>query len=509
MPDNLYLLAVDIGTSSTKAVLFDQSLQVISIASREYPIYNPHRGWSEQNPEEIVNAVIQAIRLILHDLPARNKLLALSFSSQQYSILAVDSKGKPLTSSLTWSDTRSKEVASRYQKHPDAEQVYARTGCPIDAIYPLSKIGWLQEQHNFDAGVRFISIKEYVIHQITGQYIVDWATASATGLFDIHQKKWDLTSLGLLGISSDNLSEVVSPRTLLTKVKKDFLTATYLPVETQLVIGGGDGPLANIGVGATSPDILAINVGTSAAARCAVPKAEIDPQGRLWTYVVDEGLWVLGGIVSSGGIVYKWWLDNTVPDKMDKEYFQTITMDVEAIEQEVATTLPGAEGLIFIPYLGGEQCPVWQPDTRGSFFGLDFRHQKGHLTRAVLEGITRSIYRISEQIQFVLRHPFNEIRVTGGLSQSSTWLQIAADMFGLPVSVPKSSEGSAKGAAIIGGLALGLWSSLDQLNDHFDIKYKINPRDEMHELYQSQYEVFLDVLDFCRNISTKWRNKDD
>jgi gluconokinase len=509
MPDNIFLLAVDIGTSATKAVLFNRSLEVVSIARQEYPIYNPHWGWSEQNPDEIFNAVIQAIRLSLHNLPARNKLLALSFSSQQYSILAVDSKGKPLTTSLTWSDTRSKKVASRFQKHPNAEQVYAKTGCPIDAIYPLSKIGWLQEQHNFDTGVRFISIKEYVLHQITGQYIVDWPTASATGLFDIHQKKWDLTSLGLLGITSDNLSELVSPRTLLTKVKKDFLTAADLPAKTQLVIGGGDGPLANIGVGATSPDILAINVGTSAAARCAVPNPEIDPHGRLWTYVVDEGLWVLGGIVSSGGIVYKWWVDNTVPTKMDKVDFQSSTMDVETVEQEVALTPPGAEGLIFVPYLGGEQCPGWQPDTRGSFFGLDFRHQKGHLTRAVLEGITRSLYRVAEQIQMVLTHPFNEIRVTGGLSQSSTWLQIAADMFGVPVTVPKSSEGSAKGAAIIGGLALGLWSSIDQLNDHFNIKYKINPRDEIHELYQSQYEVFLNVLDCCRNISTKWRNKDD
>lgn len=503
MPDKVFLLSVDIGTSATKAVLFNQMLEVVSIARRQYPIHNPHRGWSEQDPEEIVEAVVQAIRQSIENLPGRDKVSVISFSSQQYSLMAVNSNGRPLTNSLTWSDTRSAEIAEKFRKSPQADEIYAKTACPIDAIYPLSKIGWLQEHQEFETGTRFISIKEYVLFRLTGHLIVDWSTASATGMFNIHKNQWDQAALGLLGITSANLSELVSPRTILPGIKKEFLTATGLAIGTPLVIGGGDGPLANLGVGATRPDILAINVGTSAAARCAITKPKVDPKGRLWTYVADEGLWVLGGIVSSGGLVYRWWIENSSPCEAKSESDQLLPAGMEAADRQAAATPPGSEGLLFIPYLGGEQCPNWHPHTRGSFFGLDFRHQRGHMTRAVLEGITRSLYRVAEQIQGMLGHPFREIRVTGGLTQSPVWLQVAADMFGVPVVVPKSIEGSARGAAILGGLALGFWSAPDQVNESFEADGLIAPRPEVHEFYEAQYGLFLNSLSFCRDISTQ------
>jgi gluconokinase len=501
MSDKVHILAVDIGTSATKAVLFNPALEVVSAARRPHQIYHPRRGWSEQDPEEIVEAVIQAIRQIVQGLPARHKPLTLTFSSQQYSILAVDSNGSPLTKSLTWADTRSSDVAERLRKQPEAREIYTRTGCPLDAIYPLSKIGWLRERNDFEAGVRFISIKEYVIFHITNQYIVDWSTASASGLFDIQKHQWDQAALDLLGIRSTDLSRLVSPRTVLPEPGKEFLAATGLPAGTQIVVGGGDGPLANLGVGATRPDILAINAGTSAAARCAVTKALIDPQGRLWTYVVAEGLWVIGGIVSSGGQVFRWWVENTA------QFEKGSNSDMETADREAASTPPGADGLLFIPYLGGEQCPTWHPQTRGGFFGLDFRHQRGHMSRAILEGIARSLYRVAEQIQNVLGQPFSEIRVSGGLTQSPVWLQIAADMFGVPVIVPKSAEGSARGAAILAGLALGLWSTPDQVGGILDIERVIAPRPEVHQFYNSQYGLFLSALDCYRQTTESILNK--
>lgn len=495
------ILAVDIGTSATKAVLYNQALEVVSVARRSYPIYQPHWGWSEQNPEEIVEAVVKAIYQIVQKLPRREKPKTVAFSCQQYSILAVDPKGHPLTNSLTWSDTRSAEVAERLRKRPEAREIYARTACPMDAIYPLSKIGRLREQNEFEAGVRFVSIKEYVIYRITGQYIVDWSTASATGMLDVHLNQWDQAALDLLGITPADLSPLASPRTVITGIREEFLTATGLPKDTVIVIGGGDGPLANLGVGATQPGILAINVGTSAAARCAVLEAKVDPQGRLWTYVADEGLWVIGGIVSSGGQVYRWWVENTTLSGTKPDSGQLLPGDMEAVDRQAAATPPGADGLLFVPYLGGEQCPTWRPQTRGSFLGLDFRHRQGHMARAVLEGIARSLYRVAGQIQSVLGHPFYEIRVTGGLSKSSVWLQIAADMFGIPVAAPESTEGSARGAAILAGLALGLWAVPDQAGGRSGLERVIQPRPEVHEFYEAQYELFLDSLYFCRDYS--------
>jgi gluconokinase len=487
-----FILAVDIGTSATKAVLFDTAATQIAVIRQPYPIHTPHPGWSEQEPAVIFEAVVAAMAAITDSMPEKGRIAGIAFSSQLYSILAVGPGGHVLTPSLTWSDTRSAEIARSISQHPAAWQIYERTGCPIDAIYPLAKIQWLKQNFDLPQDVKFISIKEYVLYRLTGMFVADWSLASATGLFDIKSYQWDQTALDLLNISPANLSELVPPRHRFDTWEKEIMAAVGLPPDTPLIIGGGDGPLASIGVGASASDTLAVNVGTSAAARSIISEARVDPQGRLWTYVADEGLWVIGGIVSSGGIVYDWFLKNLL-----SESGQSVHDYVDRLVSEVP---PGAENLIFVPYLGGEQCPVWQPHTRGSFFGLDFRHTKGHLARAMLEGICRSIYRVAESIEALFNQQFSEIRVTGGLAASPAWLQIAADMFGTPIVVPETVEGSARGAAILGLINLGFSSSIDQLTEGFAARQTVYPKHERHTYYQKQYKRFQQILDFSRKL---------
>jgi len=495
-----FILSVDIGTSATKATLFDTDAKQVAIVRKHYPIHAPYKGWSEQEPEVIFDAVLGAIREIANSLPEGSRVLAVSFSSQLYSILAVNADGKALTNSLTWSDTRSAEIAQLISQHPEAQGIYQRTGCPIDAIYPLAKIQWLKENVELPENTKFISIKEYVFFRLVGQWVADWSIASATGLFDIKKHHWDEIALSLLGITSTNLSELVPPRYIFTKWDQEIIDLTGLPPDTPLIIGGGDGPLASIGVGAYSSDILAVNVGTSAAARLTISEAKVDPEGRLWTFVVDEDLWVIGGIVSSGGIVYDWALRNFFSG-IEETGDNGSTKHVHEYADRIASDVPpGAENLIFIPYLGGEQCPAWHPHTRGGFFGLDFRHNRGHFVRAVLEGITRSIYRISESIQSMLNGQFNEIRVTGGLTSSPLWLQIAADMFGSPIVVSESAEGSARGAAMLAIVSLGLRSNIKDFADLVVTRKRVQPREEIHAYYQKQYQKFQELLDYARNF---------
>ena len=493
-------MAVDIGTSATKALLFDTDANQVAIVRKHYPILTPRKGWSEQEPGVIFDAVLEALREIVQSLPAGGRIQGIAFSSQLYSVLAVDIEGSPLSRSLTWSDTRSAEYAYSIRQHPKASGVYQRTGCPIDAIYPLSKIAWLKENLKLPENTRFISIKEYVIFRLTGCSLVDWSIASATGLFDIKEHHWDDTALSLVGITPANLSELVPPRHILREWKQEIVDVTGLPTDTPIIVGGGDGPLASIGVGAYRFDRLAVNVGTSAAARSVIHEAQVDSEGRLWTYVVDEGLWVIGGIVSSGGIVYDWALENFLSETTQTEDSDSATAIHELADRLASAVPPGAEDLIFIPYLGGEQCPVWHPHTRGSFYGLDFRHNRGHLLRAVLEGITRSIWRVSESIQSLLHGQFNEIRVTGGLTSSPLWLQIAADMFGVPIAVPESAEGSARGAAMLGLIALGLRSGIDDFADPAVTHRRLHPRQEAYTLYQKQYQTFQKLLEFSRSL---------
>jgi gluconokinase len=499
-----FILAVDIGTSATKAVLFDAELNQVAIVRKHYPIHAPHRGWSEQEPEVILDAVLGAIREITDPLSESARILGVSFSSQLCSILAVDRDGKALTNPLIWSDTRSAEIAQSISQHPTAQGIYQRTGCPIDAMYPLAKIRWLKQNVELPESTRFISIKEYVIHRLIGQWVVDWSIASATGLFDIKKYQWDETALSLLDITPANLSELISPRAVFTKWNKEMTDLMGLPSDAQLVIGGGDGPLASIGVGAYNSDTLAVNAGTSAAARLIISEAEVDPGGRLWTYVVDEDLWVIGGVVSSGGMVYDWLLRNLFSGTEEAEY-DVLARHVHEYADRLASAVPpGAENLIFIPYLGGELSPDWHPHTRGSFVGLDLVHTRGHLVRAVLEGITRSIYRVSESIRSLLNGQFNEIRVTGGLTYSSTWLQIAADMLGSPIVVPESTEGSARGAAMLAMVALGLRSDIEEFADSIIIRKRVDPRDDIHAFYEKQYRRFQELLAYARSSQEDW-----
>jgi gluconokinase len=494
------IVSVDIGTSAAKAVLFDADSKQVSIVRKHYPLHTPNTGWSEQEPEVILNAVLEAMRAVVASCPRQARILAVSFSSQLYSILAIGPDGKPLTNSLTWSDTRSAASAQALSQDSQAPGIVHRTGCPIDAIYPLAKIQWLKNHFEPPAATRFVSIKEYVIFRLLGQWVVDWSIASATGLFDIRQHTWDAAALRLVGLRPANLSELVPPRQLFTTWDRAMLDWLGLPSGTPLMIGAGDGPLASLGVGAYSPGTLAVNVGTSAAARCLAREAEGDPQGRLWTYVVDEDLWVMGGIVSSGGMVYDWFLKN---------FFSQLEMNLPDgpaedlhtyVESLAAEITPGSDNLIFVPYLAGEQCPVWDPHTRGSFFGLDMRHTPGHFARAVLEGITRSIYRIAESLQGLLQAEFTEVRVTGGLASSPLWLQIAADMFGASMIVPEDIEGSARGAAMLALVSLGLKSRVEDFADLVTLREQVHPRPETHAGYQKQYLAFQRLLECARSI---------
>lgn len=494
------LLSVDIGTSAAKAVLFDTDLTQVSISKKPYPILTPQMNWSEQEPEAVFNATWKAIHEVLRTHPINTQILGVSFCSQIYSTLAVDKDIKPITNSLTWFDTRSAEVAKVIRLHPAALKIIRATGCPIDAVFPLSKIIWLKDNLTLPPDSKYVSIKDYVIYRMTGKLISDWSSASSTGMFDIHQYDWNQIALEVVGLTREALPDLVSPRTILYHWDEEVIELTGLKQGTPLIIGGADGPLASVGVGAFDTSTLAVNVGTSAAARTTITEDITDTQGRLWTFVIDEGMWVMGGIVSSGGMVYEWLLKNLYEELNHNSDPSILERVHRAASQSASSVPPGAENLIFIPYLAGEQCPGWNPNTRGSIIGLDLMHNRSHILRAVLEGINRSLYRVSESIYSLLDGELKEIRVTGGLTLSPTWLQIAADMFGTPVALPESVEGSARGAAMLAMVALGEKSALTDFKGSIRIDKYIHPQIEATAYYREQYPRFLNLLEKIREI---------
>jgi gluconokinase len=452
------VLAVDIGTSATKAVLFDGQGRVLFLARRAYPLLTPRPDWAEQDPEVVYPAVLEAIREAYQHRPPGLSVDAVAFSAQWYSTMPVASDDRALSPYLTWSDRRSAAIADGLRRSERGRRLYQATGCPLDAIYPLSKIAWLRQAELRAHPVRFISIKEYVFRRLFGEYVADWSMASSTGLFDIRRRDWSSEALDAAGIDRTYLSAPVSPYHTFTRWMPDALARTGLPQGLPCVIGAGDGVLSSVGVGAVGHGIAAVNVGTSAACRYLTQAPTVDPKERLWTYALDERWWVIGGIVSSGGIVYDWFVRQCVGAISTTD---SPAPELHAALNDLAAQVPpGAEGLIFLPYLSGEQCPVWDPETTGGFFGLTLRHGRGHLVRAVYEGIALSLARVAEALAEAVE-PIEEVRVTGGLLSSSTWLQIAADMWGTRILVPESPEGSSLGAAVLAWVALGMAADLE------------------------------------------------
>lgn len=500
-PMSEYILGIDIGTTSTKAVLFTSCGEMLDQHSVGYPLLSPQPETQEQDPEEIYQAVVQSVYIVVQRhlektrSEATTSLIGLSFSAAMHSLIAVNSEGEALTNSITWADRRSAAWVSKIRQQCNAYDLYARTGTPLHPMSPLVKIVWLRHEQPdlFQRVAKFISIKEYVIYKWFEQYVVDYSIANATGLFNMNNLDWDLEALTLAGITPDQLSKIVPTTHILTAMTTAAATAMGLPTDIPVVVGSSDGVLANLGVGAITPDTMAITVGTSGAVRAVVNHPQTDEKERLFCYALSKDRWVVGGATNNGGIVLRW-----VREHLADAEANTATLlkrDPYDILTEIAATVPaGSDGLIFHPYLAGERSPLWDANARGSLFGLSLNHTKAHLIRSVLEGIVYNLYVISLALQ-ESTGVAKSIQATGGFARSSLWRQTLADVFNRTVIFPESYQGSSFGAAVLGLYALGRIPTLDRVSGMIGKAHHHEPIAKNVERYQAILPLYRQLLE--------------
>ena len=495
MNEQRYVIGIDIGTTSTKTVLFTERGEARQEHSVGYPLLSPVPGAAEQDPEEILLAVLITVKQVIQDSQIEPRSIhCLSFSAAMHSLIAVDAQGQRLTNSITWADNRSVKWAEKI-KQQGGREIYCRTGTPIHPMSPFIKLVWLRHKHSelFNKAAKFISIKEYIFYRLFQKYIVDHSIASATGLLNLSQLTWDREALEIAGITEEQLSQLVPTTHVLQPMQADYAQRMGIPAETPVVIGASDGVLANLGVGAIAPGVVAVTVGTSGAVRAVVNRPVSDPQERLFCYALTENRWVIGGAVNNGGIVLRWVRDQLTDtevraaQRLGKDPYELITM-------LAATVPPGSEGLIFHPYLLGERSPLWNADARGSFFGLNLNHTKAHLVRAVLEGIVYNLSLVLEALEDFIG-PAKQIQASGGFARSGLWRQMIADVFNQEVSVP-NRQSSALGAAVLGLYALEVISSLDvsamigETERHQPIIKNVETYRKILPIYKSLLEKF-------------------
>lgn len=491
---NSYVVGVDIGTTSTKAVVFNGNGKVEGHYTAGYPLLTPAPGVAEQDPQEIYAAVLSAIRAAIRASGrAATRIRCVGFSAAMHSLIAVDSEGRPMTATITWADTRSATWAEKIAREMNGRGIYLRTGTPIHPMSPLAKLVWLRHERPdlFERAARFVGIKEYVFFRLFGRWVVDFSIASATGLFNLANLDWDEGALAVAGITAARLSGAVPPTYHLEGLDPALAADLALSPHTPFVVGANDGVLSNLGVNAIQPGEVAVTIGTSGAMRAVVDRPRTDPEGRTFCYLLTDKHWVVGGPVNNGGIAFRWVRDELAA--AETETAKRLGIDPYDVLTRIAERVPcGCGGLIFHPYLMGERAPWWNAAMRASFFGLAVHHRKEHMIRAVLEGVIYSLFSILPAIETLIG-PTRTMKATGGFARSGLWRQMMADVFNREVIVPESFESSCLGAALLALYALGQVDTLNVVADMVGATHRHVPIPENVAVYAKLTPIYMSI----------------
>jgi gluconokinase len=475
MTDNsgLYLLSIDMGTTHTKAVLYCHGKGIIGVETENYPTYYPRPHFVEQNPQEIFQAVIHTTRRVMQKSHVSPQAVeAVVFTGILQSLIPIDTHGQPLALASTWADTRSLLQNERLKQRLDSEVIKQRTGCTLHPMYFLSRLAWLrdEEPHIFHNAARFISIKEYVMQRLFGDYQLDHSIASGTGIWNMHTKNWDAELLAEIGLTPDRFSECIEPTAYVSGgLKREYADQMGLLPGTPAVAGAFDGGLSHLGSVGLSDKKMSLTVGTGAALRRTLRNTpRVIPGSEAWCYYLADDNWLLGGVMHDAGNAMRWFADHLMftCDNPEETFRQ--------MNDLAAGVAPGADGLFFIPMLGGERCPHYRPDASGALLGLTFSHGRAHMVRALMEGLAYNLYSIYEMLA---PETDQELVVTGGILKSPVWLKIVADLFGKPLWLPAVQETSAWGGVILSLRSVGVLASLDEAEAYVSVdgKQDFNP----------------------------------
>ncbi|HET9126625.1 MAG TPA: gluconokinase [Propionibacteriaceae bacterium] len=450
--DAAVVIGIDVGTTAVKVTAFGVGTPTRASAEREYPMHQPRPGYEEQDPDQMMTAVLEALVECATGLAGR-EVLAIGLSSAMHGLIGLDADRRPVTPLVTWADSRALHEVNLLRGSGIASA--ARSGAPVHSMTPLAKIRWfVDHEPETVARVRWwVGLKDYLIQTLTGELVAERSCASGTGLLSLASGDWDPDLVELAGTTLDTLPPVHSTTAHLALLP-EVASRAGLPEGLPVVLGAGDGPLGNLGVGALRPGVAGLSLGTSGAIRMVVPRPPTENDGSLFCYALTDDAWVVGAAISNGGMVARWagqnFLRDIVGDAADPD---------ERLLDLVATIEPGSEGLLMIPYLMGERAPLWDPSISGAYLGVRRQHTAAHFARAAIEGVGLQLGTLLQRLDAV--HRVDEVRATGGTFRSTVWRDIVGACLDRPLVVVDSAEGSGLGAAALALFAIGRAGTLE------------------------------------------------
>lgn len=486
-----YYIGVDLGTSAVKLLLMDQNGTVINIVSREYPLYFPHSGWSEQKPEDWWEQTKEGIRLLVESVD-KKQVAGISFGGQMHGLVILDEEDQVIRPAILWNDGRTGKQTDYLNQEIGKETLSKYTANIAFAGFTAPKILWVKENEpeNFSRICKIMLPKDYLAYRLTGVHCCDYSDASGMLLLDVQHKCWSREMLEICGIKEEQMPTLFESYEKVGNLKPEVAQELGLSENCIVAAGAGDNAAAAVGTGTVGDGQCNVSLGTSGTVFISSREFGVDPNNALHAFAHSDGHYHLMGCILSAASCNKWWMDEIIGTE---DYGK---------EQESIVKL-GENHVFFLPYLMGERSPHNDPNARGTFIGMTMDTSRTDMTQAVLEGVAFAI-RDSFEIAKSLGIQIERTKICGGGAKSPLWRRIIANVLNIKVDRIASEEGPALGGAMLAAVADGTFTSVeDAAGKIVRIIETIDPEPELAKKYDRQYQKFAKIYPEVKELYTE------
>ncbi|MBG0859526.1 MAG: FGGY-family carbohydrate kinase [Bacteroidales bacterium] len=497
------VVGIDSSTTATKAIAWDFYGKYIAGGSSPVRLISPQANYYEQDPENWWHSMAKSLQELTHQID-KERITALAISNQRETFVGLDKNGNPVRPAITWLDERCKSFVDKFAAVIGEDRIHQITGKPKDYAPVVYRLAWMKEKERdlFREVAKFCDVNTYLVHKLTGHYKTSWASADPMGIFDLENKTWSQDILSHLNITLQQLPDAYCPGTVLGYVTKTAAEDTGLRTGTKVVAGGGDGQAAGLGVNALIPERVYLNLGTAVVSGAFTKNYIIDRSFRTMVSCSEDGYYCETSL-RSGTFLIDWFIQQVL--KIDPVRKPDI---YRQLEEEAKQIEPGSEGLMILPYWNAVMNPYWDPDARGCIIGLSSGHHRGHLYRAILEGIAMEQSMATAAVERSTGSRTEEFAAMGGGAKSELWRQIIADSSGKKLLNMSSDEASSLGSGISAAVGAGWFTSFEEAaKTMVHVKGITEPIAQNSKLYQDLLNKYREIYPAIRDIGMRGKVK--
>lgn len=485
------LLGIDIGTSACKVAVFDKTGNVVASGSGEYKVYYPKPGWAEQDPNDWWEAVCKVLKDIIYKGEVKpQEIVGIGIDGQSWAAIPMSKNGKVLCNTPIWMDTRSDEICKRMQKEIGENEIFSLTGNLLQPSYTTGKVLWFKEKMPEMYGEihKILQVNSFLVYKFSGVYSHDKSQGYGFHCFNMKTGEWDIDMCEKLGISPEFLPDIYECSQIVGRVTKHAAAESGLVEGIPVVAGGLDAACGTLGAGVIHAGETQEQGGQAGGMSVCLDEYKADKRLILGYHVIPN-CWLLQGGTTGGGGVMRWF-EREFADYERTMEEATKKSSLEQLNVLAGEVNPGSDGVVFLPYMSGERSPVWNPNAKGVFYGLDFSKTKGHMVRACMEGVAYSLkhnLEVSEESGANVK----ELSAIGGSANSVLWTQIKADITGKPIVVPSSDTATTLGAALLAGVGIGMYKDFDEaVQKTVKVTRRHEPNVMNKGTYDANYEIY-------------------